>query len=149
MSCKVFKSTSNFENRLVTIFIGDISLYLACQTFQDPQILILLAIKATSKYMSENELTCVCIDHCYCLETEGDQDDDYPNTTIDCDCGSSLDCLAIPTCNCDIHQFNTFFDCIEEPDVIICTLWHLDLHLLLPQYLYMRILVYDQLLPQS
>jgi hypothetical protein len=88
-------------------------------------------------YMSE--LTCDCINYCCGSEPEGDLDHDYPNPSIHCDCGSPLDWLETPTCNCNIQQFDMFFDCVEEPDCINCALSHLDLDSLISQYLYIRI----------
>jgi hypothetical protein len=88
-------------------------------------------------YMSE--LTCDFIHYCYCSVTEGDLDHDYPNPSIHCDCGSPLDWLETPTCNCNIQQFDSFFDCVAEPNCILCALWHLDQHALISQYVYIRI----------
>jgi hypothetical protein len=91
------------------------------------------------QFMSRDELTCDCIHYYYYLETEGDLDHDYPNPTIHCNCRSLLNWVERPTCNCDIQEFNTFFDCVEEPNCILCTLWHFDLHSLISQYLYIRV----------
>jgi hypothetical protein len=88
--------------------------------------------------MSENERTCDCIYFCYCLEEEGDLDHDYPNPTIHCNCGAIQEWAEIPTCNCGIEEFDTFFDCIEERYCILCLLWTLDLETLLPWYLARR-----------
>jgi hypothetical protein len=89
--------------------------------------------------MSGDKLTYDCINYCYFSATEGDLDHDYPNPTIHCNCGSNLDWLEWPTCNCDVQEFDTFFDCVEEPDCILCALWHLDLHSLISQYLHLRV----------
>jgi hypothetical protein len=72
------------------------------------------------------------------MESEGDLDHNYPNLTIHCDCGSSLDWGAVPTYNCDVQKFDTFIDIVEEPNCILYALWYLDLHSLVSQYLYIR-----------
>jgi hypothetical protein len=135
--CKVLRLASNFDNRLA-IHSYWRQICLPCMwNFGRPTNPDIFGNQCPFWYM--NELTCDCIHYCYCSETKGDLDNDYPNPTIHCHCELPLDWNEIPTCNCDIQQCDTFFDCVEEADCILCALWHLDLHSLLSQYLFLRV----------
>jgi hypothetical protein len=136
ISCKVLKSARNFGNRLVIYsYWRHICLPCLWKFWRniDPDI---FGNQCHFWYMSE--FTCNCINYCYCSESEGDINHDYPNLSIHCDCRSPLDSLETPTSNCNIEQFDMCFNCVEEPDCIICAPGHLDRHSLISQYLHIK-----------
>jgi hypothetical protein len=79
-------------------------------------------------------MSCNCAHNC----PHSDLDHDYPNPTTHCNCGAGLDWLGWPQCDCQPQEFDMFFDCIEEPDCILCALWYLGLKEILPRYLNIR-----------
>ena len=90
-----------------------------------------------------DEPTCNCQYVCCCSDEEetirqdseiAEHDIYYQNPTIHCRCGQPFDSYSY--CNCGLEEFDTFFDCTEDPEeYILCCLAVLGLENLLQMYL--------------